>query len=88
MLVLGAGVLGAHLDTLALAAMVAALAAGLARRPLLAGLLTGVAASTKITAGVVGLALVVGWVMEGARPLPERLRRAARPTACRRRGTG
>lgn len=86
-LVLGAGVLGAHLDTLALAAMVAALAAGLARRPLLAGLLTGVAASTKITAGVVGLALVVGWVMEGARPLPERLRRAARPTLLLAAGT-
>lgn len=88
-LVLGAGVLGAHLDTLALAGLVAALALGLAGRPLLAGLVTGVAASTKITAGVVGLALVVGWLAAGATGGPggsgtswrDRLRPAVRPSA-------
>lgn len=57
-LVLGAGVLGAHVDTLAVCAMAAALALGLARRPLLAGLAVGVAASTKLTAGIVGVALL------------------------------
>lgn len=57
-LVLGAGVFGAHVDTLAVAALVAALAFALAGRPLLAGLLTGLAASTKLTAGVIGLALL------------------------------
>lgn len=59
-LVLGAGVLGAHVDTLAVCAMAAALGLGLAGRPLLAGLATGLAASTKLTAGVVGLALLWG----------------------------
>lgn len=57
-LVLGAGVLGAHVDVLAIAAMAAALGLGLARRPLLAGLAVGLAASTKLTAGVVGIALL------------------------------
>lgn len=57
-LVLGAGVLGAHVDTLAVCAMAAALGLGLAHRPLLAGLATGLAASTKLTAGVVGVALL------------------------------
>ena len=57
-LVLGAGVLGAHVDTLAVCAMAAALGLGLAHRPLLAGLATGLAASTKLTAGVVGIALL------------------------------
>ncbi|MEK4242601.1 glycosyltransferase family 87 protein [Janibacter sp. FSL W8-0316] len=57
-LVLGAGVLGAHVDTLAVCAMAAALGLGLARRPLLAGLATGLAASVKLTAGVVGVALL------------------------------
>ncbi|WP_114202484.1 hypothetical protein [Janibacter anophelis] len=57
-LVLGAGVLGAHVDTLAVCAMTAALGLGLAHRPLLAGLATGLAASTKLTAGVVGVALL------------------------------
>lgn len=56
--VLGAGVLGAHLDTVAVAALALALALGLSGRPLLAGLLTGLAASTKLTAGVVGIALL------------------------------
>lgn len=63
-LVLGAGVLGAHVDMLAICAMAAALGLGLARRPLLAGLAVGVAASTKLTAGVVGIALLWATVAE------------------------
>lgn len=64
-LVLGAGVLGAHVDVLAVCAMAATLGLGLVRRPLLAGLATGLAASTKLTAGVVGIALL--WaVVDGA----------------------
>lgn len=64
-LVLGAGVLGAHVDMLAMTAVAAALALGVARRPLLAGLATGVAASTKLTAGVVGVALLWAALTEG-----------------------
>lgn len=86
-LVLGAGVLGAHLDTIAVAAMVAALAAGLARRPLLAGLLTGLAASTKITAGVVALALAVGWLATADGPLAQRVRARGRDLALLAAGT-
>ena len=74
-LVLGAGVLGAHVDTLAVCAMAAALGLGLAHRPLLAGLATGLAASTKLTAGVVGVALL--WaVLARSRhaPLPGEMR--------------
>lgn len=66
--VLGAGVLGAHVDMLAVCAMVAALALGLARRPLLAGLATGLAASTKLTAGVVGITLLWALVAERRHP--------------------
>ncbi|GGL35934.1 DUF2029 domain-containing protein [Phycicoccus endophyticus] len=64
-LVLGVGVLGAHVDVVA-AAFVAAGVALLARRPgptggLLAGAVLGLAASTKVTYGV-GLLAVVGGV--------------------------
>lgn len=62
-LVLGAGVLGAHVDLLATTALVAALLATRVRGvpgALLAGALAGVAASTKITAGVV--VLVLAWL--------------------------
>lgn len=91
-LVLGAGVLGAHLDMIAVAGMLTALALGLAGRPFLAGLLTGVAASTKITAGVVALALVVGWLAArddrpSGLPLGERLRRHATPVGLLSLGT-
>lgn len=73
-LVLGAGVLGAHVDVLAVAAMAAALGLGLARRPLLAGLAVGLAASTKLTAGVVGIALL--WAILARDTGPARLRPA------------
>lgn len=75
-LVVGAGVLGAHVDTLAVCAMAAALGLGLAGRPLLAGLATGLAASTKLTAGVVGVALLWGWL--GTSPRPRRWAEVAR----------
>lgn len=61
-LVIGSAVLGAHLDTFALLAMFAALLLGLHSRPWLAGAMTGVAASIKVTAGVVALALILGWL--------------------------
>lgn len=62
-LVLGAGVLGAHVDLLATTALVGALLATRVRGvpgALLAGALAGVAASTKITAGVV--VVVLAWL--------------------------
>lgn len=60
-LVLGAGVLGAHVDTIAVLAIAAALVAAARHRPLLAGLAVGAAASTKVTSGVIGVALIIGW---------------------------
>jgi hypothetical protein len=65
-LVLGAGVFGAHVDLLATAGIVAALAVAV-RMPSvlgagLAGVLAGLAASTKITAGVIALALALAWL--------------------------
>lgn len=74
--VLGAGVFGAHVDTLAVCAMAAALGLGLAHRPLLAGLATGLAASTKLTAGVVGIALL--WALLDTKGGPRPWPRAAR----------
>ncbi len=62
-LVLGAGVLGAHVDLVAVAPLALALLLGVRGRPLLAGLAVGVALSVKITAGVVGVALVLAWVL-------------------------
>lgn len=67
-LVLGAGVFGAHVDVLAICAMAAALGLGLARRPLLAGLAVGVAASTKLTAGIVGVALLWSFFADRRHP--------------------
>lgn len=75
-LVLGAGVLGAHVDVLAVCAMAAALGLGLARRPLLAGLATGLAASTKLTAGVIGIALL--WALVEDRAGTDRAKGVAR----------
>lgn len=65
-LVLGAGVFGAHVDLLATAGVVAALVVA-QRMPSvlgagLAGVLAGLAASTKITAGVIALALALAWL--------------------------
>ena len=62
-LVLGAGLFGAHVDLLATAFVVGALAVGVRARGVggsaAAGVLVGLAASSKITAGVVGLALAL-----------------------------
>ena len=70
-LVLGVGVLGAHIDTVAAALVVLAVAAA-ALRPdavgaALAGASTALAASTKLTYAVVGLAVVTGWWVVGHR---------------------
>ena len=59
-LVFGIGVLGAHVDLLAAALALAALALA-ARSPFAAGLVGGLAVSTKITFGIAGVALLVGW---------------------------
>jgi len=69
-LIFAPGVLGAHVDTLATPLMVAALL--LARRPGplvagLAGLVAGLACGVKITAGVVLVAIVLGWLLEARR---------------------
>jgi uncharacterized membrane protein len=55
------GVLGAHLDVVAAALALAAIALA-ARSPAAAGLLAGLAISTKITLGVVGMAMLVAWL--------------------------
>ncbi|GAA1808942.1 hypothetical protein GCM10009811_35250 [Nostocoides veronense] len=81
--VIGTGVLGAHVDTLATPLMVAALL--LARgalwpRALAAGVACGLASSVKVTAGVVLVAIAVGWLVEA--------RAAAGAVAARGRGGG
>ena len=60
-LVFGIGVLGAHLDVVAAALALAGLVLA-ARRPWFAGALAGLAVSTKITFGVVGLAVLLAWL--------------------------
>ena len=60
-LVFGVGVLGAHIDVVAAALALAALVVA-ARSPLVAGVLTGLAVSTKITFGLVGVAVLLGWL--------------------------
>ena len=60
-LVFGVGVLGAHLDLVAAALALAALVLA-ARSPLVAGVLAGLAVSTKVTYGVVGVAVLLGWL--------------------------
>ncbi|SES48375.1 Protein of unknown function [Pedococcus cremeus] len=59
-LVFGVGVLGAHLDVVAAALALAALVAA-ARSPWAAGVLSGLAVSTKITYGVLLLAVLLAW---------------------------
>jgi hypothetical protein len=70
-LVLGAGVFGAHVDLLATVGVVAALVVAVRVPGVLgaglAGALTGLAASTKVTAGVIALALVLAWVTASGR---------------------
>lgn len=70
-LVFGVGVLGAHLDLVAAALGVAALVLA-ARSPLAAGALAGLAVSSKITYGVVGLAVLVGWWVHERRSFARR----------------
>lgn len=70
-LVFGVGVLGAHLDVIATALALAALALA-SRSPAAAGLLTGLAMSTKITFGVVGMALLIAWLRDDPRQLARR----------------
>ncbi|MGE9809376.1 MULTISPECIES: glycosyltransferase 87 family protein [unclassified Janibacter] len=75
-LVFGVAVLGAHVDILATVAV--AVTVLLARNhPALAGVACGVAASTKITAGVVAVALVVAWIVLRRDRLPWRVARLA-----------
>ncbi len=78
----GAAVLGAHVDVLATALAVGALvlACGRARTAVvLGGLVLGLAVSTKVTYGVVGAGLVIGWLVVAHRgrrarePLPDPL---------------
>jgi len=59
-LVFGVAVLGAHVDLIATALALAAVFLA-ARRPWIAGLVLGAAVSTKITYGVVGLAILWSW---------------------------
>jgi hypothetical protein len=70
-LVFGVGVLGAHVDLVAAALAVAALVLA-ARNPLAAGVFAGLAVSCKITYGVVGLAVLVGWWVHERRSLVRR----------------
>ena len=59
-LVFGVAVLGAHVDLIATALALAALLLA-ARRPWVAGLVLGATVSTKITYGIVGLAILWSW---------------------------
>ena len=66
-LVVGTGVLGAHVDTLATPLMVAALLAGRRagwRPAVAAGMAAGLAIGIKVTAGVVLVALGMGWLRD------------------------
>lgn len=79
-LVFGVAVLGAHVDLLAIALALAALVL-LSRSPLLAGVLAGLALSTKITLGVVLLGLVLtAWGARAWTRLAQLLIGAAVPT--------
>lgn len=68
-LVLGVGVLGAHLDVVCAALAVAALAVA-ARSPVAAGVLAGLALSTKLPYGAAGLAVLVAWLVHERRRFP------------------
>ena len=71
-LVFGIGVLGAHLDVVAAALALAGLVLA-ARNPWAAGALAGLAVSTKITYGVVGLAVILAWLQLDRDRLARRL---------------
>ena len=67
-LVFGVAVLGAHVDLIATALALAAVVLA-ARRPWIAGLVLGAAVSTKITYGIVGLAILWSWRSLARKPL-------------------
>jgi hypothetical protein len=67
-LVFGIAVLGAHVDLIATALALAALYLA-ARRPWVAGLVLGATVSTKITYGIVALAILWSWRSLGRRDL-------------------
>jgi hypothetical protein len=71
-LVFGVAVLGAHVDLIATAlALLAVFLA--ARRPWIAGLVLGATVSTKITYGIVGLAILWSWRSLASRPRTRRV---------------
>jgi hypothetical protein len=71
-LVFGVAVLGAHVDLIATALALAVVLLA-ARRPWTAGLLLGATVSTKITYGIVGLAVVWSWRSLEPRELARKL---------------
>jgi len=71
-LIFGVAVLGAHIDLIATALALTAVSLA-ARRPWFAGLVLGATVSTKITYGIVGLAIVWSWRSMDPRPLARNL---------------
>ncbi|MEO6143645.1 MAG: hypothetical protein ABIP19_06665, partial [Dermatophilaceae bacterium] len=71
-LVFGVVVLGAHVDLIATALALGAVALA-ARRPWVAGVVLGAAVSTKITYGIVGLAILWSWRALGRNSLVHHL---------------
>jgi hypothetical protein len=69
--VFGIGVLGGHVDLLASALALGAVVAA-TRSPLLAGALAGLAASSKVTFGAAGLAVLIAWWTGQRREFPWR----------------
>ena len=67
-IVFGVAVLGAHVDLIATALALGAILLA-ARRPWMAGVLLGAAVSSKITYGIVGLAILWSWRSLGPKPL-------------------
>lgn len=70
--VFGTGVLGAHVDVVATALVLLAIRLA-ERHPLLTGAAVGLAATTKVTYAVVGVALVLGWVLTRSSTAARRL---------------
>jgi hypothetical protein len=70
-LILGVGLLGAHVDTVAAALVVLTIWAA-PRSAWAAGLFAGLTVSTKVTAGVVVLAVLVAWWTHGRREFASR----------------
>ena len=71
-LVFGVAVLGAHVDLIATALALGAILLA-ARRPWIAGLVLGAAVSSKITYGIVGLAILWSWRSLARRPMVRNL---------------